>query len=108
MDKYGNCETESTPFQCKICNGIVKFTTSLIGSHLRTCHKIRSEEHLKISHRREDKVESITAFHAAEKKIDLVERSSNLFNVLYPKKLKIGNPLNVMSRMFIRLNSKVK
>lgn len=37
-DKYGRCEVESAPFECKICGSVVKYTPNVVHSHLKQVH----------------------------------------------------------------------
>lgn len=37
-DKYGRCEIESAPFECKICGSVVKYTRNIVHCHLKMVH----------------------------------------------------------------------
>lgn len=39
-DKYGRCEVESAPFECKICGRVIKYIRDSITKHLRMVHRI--------------------------------------------------------------------
>ena len=34
-DKYGRCETESQPFECKICGKVIKYDRNTVHTHLK-------------------------------------------------------------------------
>ena len=37
-DKYGRCETESQPFECKICGKVIKYDRNTVHTHLKNVH----------------------------------------------------------------------
>lgn len=37
-EKYGRCEVESAPFECKICGSVIKYTTNVVHSHIKRVH----------------------------------------------------------------------
>ena len=39
-DKYGRCEVESAPFECKICGRVVKYDRNTVHTHLKNVHGI--------------------------------------------------------------------
>lgn len=45
-DKYGRCETESAPFECKICGKVLKYVRDSIHGHLKFVHKITWEMYI--------------------------------------------------------------
>jgi len=45
-EKYGRCELESTPFECKICGGVIKYTRNIVHTHLKNVHGLNWEKYL--------------------------------------------------------------
>ena len=43
---YGRCEVESTPFECKICGRVVKWTPTVVHNHLKAVHGLNWERYL--------------------------------------------------------------
>ena len=39
-DKYGRCEIESAPFECQICNRVIKYDRNTVHTHLKNVHGI--------------------------------------------------------------------
>lgn len=39
-DKYGRCEVESAPFECKICSRVIKYDRNTVHTHLKNVHGI--------------------------------------------------------------------
>jgi hypothetical protein len=46
LEKYGRCEVESAPFECKICGSVVHYSGTRIDSHLKNVHKITWAEYI--------------------------------------------------------------
>lgn len=44
--QYGRCEVESTPFECKICGGVVKYTRNIVHAHLKLVHGLNWVKYL--------------------------------------------------------------
>lgn len=44
--KYGRCEVESAPFECKICGSVVKYTPNVVHSHIKQVHGLDWLEYL--------------------------------------------------------------
>merc|ERR1719474_1782682 len=44
--QYGRCETESQPFECKICGKVVKYDRNTVHTHLKNVHGINWEKYL--------------------------------------------------------------
>ena len=38
--RYGRCEIESAPFECQICNRVVKYDRNTVHTHLKNVHGI--------------------------------------------------------------------
>ena len=34
-EKYGRCEVESAPFECKICGSVIKYTRRVVHNHIK-------------------------------------------------------------------------
>merc|ERR1719158_2271343 len=45
-EKYGRCETESQPFECKICGKVIKYDRNTVHTHLKNVHGINWEKYL--------------------------------------------------------------
>eukprot|EP00092_Neocalanus_flemingeri_P026546 GFUD01028770.1.p1 GENE.GFUD01028770.1~~GFUD01028770.1.p1 ORF type:complete len:933 (-),score=290.62 GFUD01028770.1:23-2821(-) len=45
-DKYGRCETESQPFECKICEKVIKYDRNTVHIHLKNVHGINWTRYL--------------------------------------------------------------
>jgi len=45
-DKYGRCETESQPFECKICGKVIKYDRNTVHTHLKNVHGINWTKYL--------------------------------------------------------------
>lgn len=45
-ERYGRCEVESAPFECKICGRIVKYDRHTIHGHLKNVHGITWMDYL--------------------------------------------------------------
>ena len=45
-DKYGRCEVESKPFECKICLKVIKYDRNTVHAHLKYVHGINWEIYL--------------------------------------------------------------
>ena len=44
--QYGRCETESQPFECKICGKVVKYDRNTVHTHLKNVHGINWTRYL--------------------------------------------------------------
>ena len=44
--QYGRCETESQPFECKICGKVVKYDRNTVHTHLKNVHGINWARYL--------------------------------------------------------------
>lgn len=45
-EKYGRCETESQPFECKICGKVIKYDRNTVHTHLKNVHGINWTKYL--------------------------------------------------------------
>ena len=45
-ERYGRCETESQPFECKICGKVIKYDRNTVHTHLKNVHGINWEKYL--------------------------------------------------------------
>lgn len=45
-EKYGRCETESQPFECKVCGKVIKYDRNTVHTHLKNVHGINWEKYL--------------------------------------------------------------
>jgi hypothetical protein len=43
---YGRCEIESTPFECKICGRVIKWTNTVVHNHLKAVHGLKWVQYL--------------------------------------------------------------
>ena len=44
--EHGRCETESQPFECKICGKVVKYDRNTVHTHLKNVHGINWTRYL--------------------------------------------------------------
>jgi len=45
-EKFGRCETESQPFECKICGKVIKYDRNTVHTHLKNVHGINWTKYL--------------------------------------------------------------
>ena len=45
-ERFGRCETESQPFECKICGKVIKYDRNTVHTHLKNVHGINWEKYL--------------------------------------------------------------
>jgi len=45
-EKFGRCETESAPFECKICGKVIKYDRNTVHTHLKNVHGINWTKYL--------------------------------------------------------------
>ena len=45
-ERFGRCEVESAPFECKICSRVVKYDRNTVHTHLKNVHGINWERYV--------------------------------------------------------------
>ena len=45
-EKYGRCEVESAPFECKICGSVIMYTRRVVYNHIKQVHGLYWPQYL--------------------------------------------------------------